>query len=111
MHSAPESHQFSWAYHITIKNCGEETIQILSRHWKITDSNGHEQEIVGDGLIGQKPTLRPGESFEYTSGTPLKSPSGYMSGLFHAISSDLGRFNIKVPAFALDGPSNYKNIH
>ena len=107
----PEKHKFAWAYHVTIKNCGEEEVQILSRHWKIMDSSGEKQEIVGDGLVGEKPILGPDESFEYTSGTPLKSPSGFMSGLFHAISCNHGRFNIEVPPFALDGPMSYQNIH
>ena len=86
-------------------------MQILSRHWKIADSNGKTQEIVGDGLVGQKPTLMPGETFDYSSGTPLKSPSGFMSGIFHAISEKYGRFNIDVPAFALDGHLNTEKLH
>ena len=73
-------------------------MQILSRHWKIADSNGKTQEIVGDGLVGQKPTLMPGETFDYSSGTPLKSPSGFMSGIFHAISEKYGRFKTHIPS-------------
>ena len=110
-YSSPDTHQFTWAYHVEIKNLGRENVQILSRHWKIVDSNGKGQEIVGDGLVGEKPTLKPGESFEYTSGTPLNSPSGFMSGLFHAISKSHGRFNIEVPTFALDGPTRPKKYH
>ena len=110
-HSDPEAQQFVWAYHVTIKNTGNDTVQILSRHWKITDSNGETQQIVGDGLVGQKPTLQPGESFNYSSGTPLRSPSGFMSGLFHAITQRQGRFNIVVPAFALDELLTSQKLH
>ena len=101
-HSDPEARQFVWAYHVAITNSRNDTIQILSRHWKIADSNGESQQIVGDGLVGQKPTLSPGDSFDYSSGTPLRSPSGFMSGFFHAITEKQERFNIIVPAFALD---------
>ena len=110
-HSDPQSHKFVWAYHVAIKNSGNHTIQILSRHWKIADSNGLKQEIVGEGLVGVKPTLRPGETFDYSSGTPLTTPSGFMSGTFHAIAAEYGRFNIEVPAFALDGPLSREKLH
>ena len=110
-HSDSATHQFVWAYHVAIKNSSNHSIQILSRHWKITDSNGLKQEIVGEGLVGRKPILRPGEAFDYSSGTPLKTPSGFMSGQFHAISEACGRFKIEVPAFALDGPLTFEKIH
>lgn len=110
-HSDPDSSQFVWAYHVEIENASQDTIQILSRHWRITDSNGNSQEIVGDGLVGQKPTLRPGETFDYSSGTPLTTSSGFMSGTFHAISEKSGRFEITVPAFALDDPLGAKKLH
>ena len=110
-HSDPQTHQFVWAYHVAIKNSSNYTIQILSRHWKIADSNGLKQEIVGEGLVGRKPTLQPGETFDYSSGTPLKTPSGFMSGQFHAIAEACGRFTIEVPAFALDSPLTSEKIH
>ena len=109
--SDPDQGHFAWAYHVTIENQSTRVVQLLSRHWKIADSNGHKQEIIGDGVIGKQPTLKPGDAFEYTSGTPLAAPSGFMSGVFHMISEGGTRFDIAVPAFALDGPGRQGALH
>jgi len=109
--SDPDQGHFAWAYHVTIENQSSRVVQLLSRHWKIADSYGDKQEIIGDGVIGKQPTLRPGDAFEYTSGTPLTAPSGFMSGVFHMISEDGTRFTIAVPAFALDGPGRQGALH
>jgi len=109
--SDPDQGHYAWAYHVRIENNGERIVQLLSRHWKIADSHGHCQEVIGDGIIGHQPTLGPGDTFEYTSGTPLAAPSGFMSGTFHMISEDGQRFNVAVPAFALDGPNRSAAIH
>jgi len=109
--SDPDQGHYAWAYHVRIENNGNRVVQLLSRHWKIADSHGSCQEIVGDGIVGHQPTLGPGDTFEYTSGTPLNAPSGFMSGTFHMISEDGGRFNVAVPAFALDGPNPGGVIH
>lgn len=69
--SAPDSRHFVWAYHVLFENGGQETVQLVTRHWQITDANGHVHDVRGEGVIGQQPVLRPGESFEYASGTPL----------------------------------------
>lgn len=109
--SDPDQGHYTWAYHVRIENQGERIIQLLSRHWKIADSLGNCQEIVGDGIVGHQPTLGPGDSFEYSSGTPLAAPSGFMSGTFNMISEDGIRFDVAVPAFALDGPDQCKAVH
>ena len=81
--STPADNHFVWAYQIEILNLGEETVQLLNRHWRITDSMGRVQEVRGPGVVGEQPTLEPGESFEYTSGTPLPTPSGIMVGSYN----------------------------
>ena len=76
--SAPEDHHYVWAYQITINNLGQETVQLKNRYWKIIDSNGTKQEIKGEGVVGEQPVINPGEKFEYISGAPLSTPSGFM---------------------------------
>ena len=78
--SEPDEQHYVWAYQITINNTGEETVQLKNRYWKIIDSNGINQEVRGSGVVGEQPILQPGEKFEYTSGTPLSTPSGFMEG-------------------------------
>lgn len=102
--SAPEDDHYVWAYHVRIENNGNETVQLLTRYWRITDSKGNVQEVRGDGVVGEQPVLDPGESFEYTSGTPLPTPSGIMVGTYQMISESGTRFDAKVPAFSLDSP-------
>lgn len=102
--SAPEDNHYVWAYHVRIENNGNETVQLLTRYWRITDSKGKVQEVRGDGVVGEQPVLDPGESFEYTSGTPLPTPSGIMVGTYQMISESGTRFDAKVPAFSLDSP-------
>jgi len=103
-HSDPEEKRFIWAYHIKIENVGNETVQLLSRSWKITDSLGRVQEITGSGVVGEKPFISPGNSFEYTSGTPLKTPSGFMMGFYKMEKKNGGSFNVSIPPFSLDSP-------
>ncbi|WP_084756074.1 Co2+/Mg2+ efflux protein ApaG, partial [Candidatus Paracaedibacter symbiosus] len=80
--SSPEENHYLWAYHVHIENLGTETIQLRSRHWTITDAYGRRQEIRGGGVVGEHPTIKPGAAFEYTSGTPLSTPSGIMMGQY-----------------------------
>ena len=109
--SAPEDNHFVWAYRVRIENNGGETVQIMARHWHITDSLGNIQELQGDGVVGEQPILAPGDFFEYTSGTPLNTPSGIMVGSY-AVKSDNGRlFDIGIPAFSLDSPHQPVQIH
>lgn len=109
--STPEESHFVWAYHVRIENNSGETVRLVGRHWRITDSAGHIQEVRGDGVVGEQPELRPGEAFEYTSGTPLPTPSGIMAGEYH-MESDAGeRFDVVIPPFSLDSPFQERRIH
>ncbi|MEE8499723.1 MAG: Co2+/Mg2+ efflux protein ApaG [Kiloniellales bacterium] len=102
--SSPSDGHYVWAYQVRIENHGDETVQLLNRYWRITDSLGRIQEVRGAGVVGEQPTLKPGESFEYTSGTPLHTPSGIMVGTYEMESAGGGRFDVAVPAFSLDSP-------
>ena len=102
--SSPEDDRFLWAYHVEIENNGERTLQLMTRHWKITDGDGRLQEVVGDGVVGQQPVLRPGASFEYTSGCPLATPSGLMQGTYTLHDRDGDSLVVTIPLFALDSP-------
>ncbi|HET8726787.1 MAG TPA: Co2+/Mg2+ efflux protein ApaG [Alphaproteobacteria bacterium] len=102
--SSPADGHYVWAYHVRIENMGEQTVQLRNRHWRITDSLGRLQEVRGPGVVGVEPVLTPGDSFEYTSGTPLNAPSGIMVGSYEMETSDGHRFDIDVPAFSLDSP-------
>jgi len=102
--SAPDDDRFVWAYRVNIENKSSETVQLLNRYWRITDKLGRLQEVRGPGVVGEQPVLKPGESFEYTSGCPLATPSGIMVGSYEMTTSDGQRFNIDIPAFSLDSP-------
>ena len=102
--SSPTDNHYVWAYQVHIENQGQETVQLRSRHWRITDSLGRLQEVRGAGVVGEQPVLKPGETFEYTSGTPLPTPSGIMSGTYQMETPEGDRFDVKVPAFSLDSP-------
>ena len=109
--SSPTRDQFVWAYHITIKNTSSKPVTLRRRHWLITESRGIQQEIRGDGVVGQEPILHPGESFVYTSGALLSSPSGMMEGGYE-MECDKGEiFNVSVPAFSLDSPHEHCLVH
>ncbi|MDP6692091.1 MAG: Co2+/Mg2+ efflux protein ApaG [Alphaproteobacteria bacterium] len=110
-HSEPDEFHFVWAYEVKIENLGGETVQLLHRHWKITDSNGQTQEVRGDGVVGEQPILAPGEIFEYTSGAPLNTPSGIMRGSYGMINEAGLQFDIPVPAFSLDSPHEIVHLH
>jgi len=109
--SEPDEGRYVWAYHIRIENNGTETIQLLNRHWQITDSTGKVQEVRGAGVIGEQPVLAPGESFEYTSGAPLATPSGFMVGSYEMETRTGQRFDVAIPAFSLDGPDGARQVH
>jgi len=109
--SSPDDRHFVWAYHVRIENHGDETVQLLTRHWQITDSTGNMQEVRGDGVVGEQPVLKPGESFEYTSGTPLPTPSGFMMGTYQIVSEAGAAFDVVIPAFSLDSPHARTQIH
>ena len=100
--SSPDNSYFFWAYTINLANLGRETVQLKTRHWRITDAAGRLQEVKGAGVVGEQPVLRPGESFEYTSGVPLATPSGFMTGSYGMVTEAGETFEIDVPAFSLD---------
>ena len=102
--SNPEDNQFLWAYHIRIDNTGTETVQLRSRYWHITDALGRVQEVRGPGVVGEQPTLAPGQHFEYASACPLPTPSGIMRGHFAMETVQGENFEVAVPAFSLDSP-------
>lgn len=102
--SSPSDDHYVWAYHIKIENVGERTVQLLNRYWRITDALGRIQEVHGAGVVGEQPVLDPGEAYEYTSGTPLATPSGIMVGRYEMQTESGERFNVEIPAFSLDSP-------
>ena len=103
--SDPDRSQWLFAYHITIRNEGEQTVQLVSRHWVITDGEGRVEEVRGAGVVGHKPVLKPGEEFQYTSGCPLPTPVGTMHGEFNMVCPDRGdKFDAKIEPFRLAVP-------
>ena len=102
--SSPRDHRFVWAYQVTIENRGSITVQLKRRRWRITDSLGREEVVEGDGVVGEQPVLKPGESFEYTSGTPLPTPSGIMVGSYFMEAENGEVWDVAIPAFSLDSP-------
>ncbi len=103
--SEPEAGRYVWAYRVAIRNEGRETVQLMKRSWVITDGLGRTQQVHGEGVVGEQPMLEPGGSFEYTSGTPLQTPSGFMRGAYHMVVTATGEtFDVKIPAFSLDSP-------
>lgn len=109
--SSPEDNRFVWSYTIVIENTGSETVQLRSRYWRITDATGRVMEVRGAGVVGQQPTLKPGDSFEYTSGTPLSTPSGFMTGTYQMLSDAGESFQIDIPLFSLDMPNTPRRVH
>ena len=103
--SDPDNSQWLFAYHITIRNDGEKTVQLISRHWVITNGEGKVEEVRGPGVVGYQPVLRPGEEFEYTSGCPLTTPVGTMHGEFNMVVQDSGeKFDARIEPFRLAVP-------
>ena len=109
--SSAEKRQYFWSYTIVITNSGEETVQLRTRHWIITDASGRKQEVRGEGVVGEQPVLAPGERFEYTSGVPLPTASGFMSGRYQMVTESGERFEIDVPTFSLDGPDSKRTLN
>jgi ApaG protein len=109
--SDPDSHRYVWAYRVVIENQGARTVQLLNRYWRITDSRGSTQEVRGSGVVGEQPVLAGGESFNYTSGAPLATPSGFMVGTYEMADMDGNRFDIEIPAFSLDSPHSQRTVN
>lgn len=102
--SDPDENRWFWAYTVEISNLGDEPVRLRSRHWRIVDARGQVQEVSGPGVVGEQPRLAPGESFEYTSGCPLATSSGFMVGHYRMETDSGDHFDAEIPAFSLDMP-------
>ena len=103
-HSDPDEEKYVFAYTVTIRNTGEHTAQLISRHWIITDGNNAVEEVRGAGVVGEQPVLKPGEAFEYTSGCPLPTPVGSMRGSYQCVADDGTAFEAPIPELVLSTP-------
>ncbi|MBV9550840.1 MAG: Co2+/Mg2+ efflux protein ApaG [Alphaproteobacteria bacterium] len=109
--SDPEDDRYVWSYTVTIENKGREPVQLMSRVWHITDGQGRTHEVRGPGVVGAQPVIAPGESFQYTSGCPLETASGYMVGRYQMMSASGEAFEAEIPAFLLESPYEQRRIH
>ena len=103
--SEPERGRWFWAYHIRLENEGTETVQLLTRHWVITDGRGARHSVEGEGVVGEQPVIEPGASFDYVSGCPLATSSGAMQGTYRMVREDGAIFDVEIPRFALLAPA------
>jgi ApaG protein len=103
--SAPEQDLYTFAYTVTIINTGEVSAQLIARSWNVNNANGHTEKVRGLGVVGQQPLLKPGEAFEYTSGTRLRTPTGTMHGSYFCVAEDGEKFDVDIPMFVLDALS------
>jgi ApaG protein len=110
-HSSAEKSEYFWSYTVVINNTGQETVQLRARHWVITDASGRQKVVDGEGVIGEQPVLAPGERFEYTSGVPLATASGFMGGSYQMVSESGEKFDIDVPTFSLDSPDSKRVLN
>ena len=103
--SEPARGRWFWAYHIRIENDGPQAVQLLTRHWIITDGRGQRHSVEGEGVVGEQPMIVPGGSFDYVSGCPLATPTGSMQGSYRMIGEDGAAFEVAIPKFALTAPA------
>ncbi|URW77106.1 Co2+/Mg2+ efflux protein ApaG [Sphingomonas donggukensis] len=103
--SEPARGRWFWSYHIRIENTSERTVQLLTRHWIITDGRGARHTVEGEGVVGEQPVIAPGESYDYVSGCPLTTPTGAMRGSYRMIADDGASFDVAIPHFALMAPA------
>lgn len=109
--SQPDDSHFVWAYEVQISNDGAETVQLKTRYWRIIDALGRTEEVRGPGVIGQTPTIPPGTSFSYSSGCPLRTPQGIMSGSYQMVDEKGKLFDVAIPAFSLDSPYMARSVN
>ena len=109
--SEPERGRYFWSYTIEVANQSLQSVQLVSRYWRITDAQGRIEEVRGAGVVGETPRLNPGEAFRYTSGCPLTTPSGIMVGRYQMITSSGKPFEIDIPAFSLDSPHGRRSVN
>lgn len=103
--SEPNKGRWFWAYHIRIENEGEARVKLVSREWVIRDGRGNRHEVSGEGVVGEKPVIEPGQAFDYVSGCPLATPTGSMEGRYHMVASDGSSFAVDIPRFPLVAPA------
>jgi len=104
--SSPEAGRWFWSYHIRIENQRDTAVQLLARHWVITDARGDIHDVRGQGVVGDTPRIEPSESYDYVSGCPLETSSGAMAGEFHMVDEYGSTFDIKIPPFELSAPAS-----
>ncbi|MDN2566693.1 Co2+/Mg2+ efflux protein ApaG [Aquibium sp. A9E412] len=109
--SDPDDNRFVWAYRVTIANHSRERVMLVSRYWHITDARGRVEEVRGAGVVGEQPVLDPGDSFQYTSGCPLSTPSGIMVGRYLMRDARGREFQVDIPAFSLDLPGEARSVN
>lgn len=109
--SDPEESRYVWGYRVTIDNQSDDTVKLLSRYWHITDGTGKVEEVRGAGVVGEQPQLDPGDSYQYTSGCPLSTPSGFMVGRYTMRNAQGEQFDIEIPAFSLDLPGKPRSVN
>jgi len=109
--SQPEASQYIWAYMVEIRNDSAETVQLRTRYWQITDALGRVEEVRGPGVVGEQPIIQPGETYEYSSGCPLKTTSGIMAGSYSMERPDGTLFDVEIPAFSLDLPDEVRSVN
>jgi ApaG protein len=103
--SEPRRGRWFWAYHVRIENEGAQPVQLLTRHWVITDGRGARHTVEGEGVVGEQPLIEPGASYDYVSGCPLATPTGAMQGSYQVVAEDGARFDVAIPKFALTAPA------
>ena len=109
--SDPDESRYVWGYRVTIDNQSDDTVKLLSRYWHITDGAGKVEEVRGAGVVGEQPQLDPGDSYQYTSGCPLSTPSGFMVGRYTMRNARGEQFDIEIPAFSLDLPGKPRSVN
>lgn len=109
--SDPAEGRFFWRYEVEIANLGDRAVTLLERRWRITDGEGRRQEVHGAGVVGEQPTIAPGEAFRYVSGCPLGTPNGTMVGEYKMVAEDGEAFDVAIPAFSLDSPHGKRVLH
>ncbi len=109
--SDPEARRFVWAYHVTVENHSPDVVQLISRHWIITDALGRHEEVRGPGVVGETPVLKPGEGFRYTSSCPLPTPSGVMAGSYQMVSDKGQGLTVVIPTFPLVRPGEAVSVN
>lgn len=109
--SKPIEEMYGFSYTITVANRGSVPAQLISRHWVISDDDGHVEEVKGLGVVGHQPYLKPGEQFRYSSGCRLRTPSGHMTGTFYFVDEEGDHFGVTVPRFVLDASGQPRRVH